>query len=157
MRTKSFQWHFERDYWVGTDFVMLILILASILAIAAYFVLPLANRRLTLGFWILRIATVSPDGSVLALPLRRVSTPLRQVLAKFNEFFICWVFRKEISRPGLPSNDDRQRCRPTASPLFFLHVPPPIATDSAVAAGLLIQTALGRTGGLGALRTKRSG
>src|SRR5260370_37750427 len=88
---------------------------------------------------------------------RRVSTTLRQVLAKFNEFFICWVFRKEISRPGLPSNDDRQRGLPTASPLFVVHVPPPIGSDSAVAAGLLIQTALGRTGGLGALRTKRSG
>ncbi len=30
--------------------------------------------------------------------IRRVSTTLRQVLAKFNEFFICWVFHKEISR-----------------------------------------------------------
>jgi hypothetical protein len=32
------------------------------------------------------------------LQRRRVSTTLRQVLAKFNEFFICWVFHKEISR-----------------------------------------------------------
>src|SRR5215475_1168860 len=30
--------------------------------------------------------------------LRRVSTTLRQVLAKFSEFFICWVFHREISR-----------------------------------------------------------
>ncbi len=121
MRTKSFQWHFERDYWVGTDFVMLILILASILAIAAYFVLPLANRRLTLGFWILRIATVSPDGSVLALPLRRVSTTLRQVLAKFNEFFICWVFRKEISRQDCLATTIASAVDPQ-HPLFLLFI-----------------------------------
>jgi hypothetical protein len=30
--------------------------------------------------------------------LRRVPTTLRQVLAKFSEFCVCWVFRKEISR-----------------------------------------------------------
>jgi hypothetical protein len=30
--------------------------------------------------------------------LRRVSTILRQVLAKFSEFFMCWVFDEEISR-----------------------------------------------------------
>src|SRR5438445_11491682 len=29
---------------------------------------------------------------------RRVSTTLRQVLTKFSEFFMCWVFHKEISR-----------------------------------------------------------
>jgi hypothetical protein len=29
--------------------------------------------------------------------IRRVSTTLRQVLAKFSEFFMCWVFHKEIS------------------------------------------------------------
>ncbi|SRR5260370_34739896 len=29
---------------------------------------------------------------------RRVSTTLRQVLAKFSEFFMCWVFHEEISR-----------------------------------------------------------
>jgi len=29
---------------------------------------------------------------------RSVSTTLRQALTKFSEFFMCWVFRKEISR-----------------------------------------------------------
>ena len=105
MRTKSFQWHFERDYWVGTDFVMLILILASILAIAAYFVLPLANRRLTLGFWILRIATVSPDGSVLALPL---SLSFRRAYAEFDELcspLSLWTAAKGRDSQGRTRQD----------------------------------------------------
>ena len=50
VRTNSFQWHFERDYSVHSDWVMVALILAAIAAIVAYFVLPFANRRLTLGF-----------------------------------------------------------------------------------------------------------
>jgi hypothetical protein len=103
--------------------------------------------------------------------VRRVSTTLRQVLTKFSEFFKCLVFHKENFAPGSPRSDDRQRGRPTASPLFLLlkcisrfpwrslpfHSAPPIGSGSGVATGLLIQTSLGRrTGGLGALRTKRS-
>src|SRR5216110_212179 len=88
---------------------------------------------------------------------RRVSTTLRQVLTKFSEFFMCWVFHKENSAPGSPSNDDRQLGRPTASPLFLFHLPGPTGSGSGLETGLLIQTSLGRAGGLGALRTKRSG
>src|SRR5438094_1107531 len=88
---------------------------------------------------------------------RRVSTTLRQVLTKFSEFFMCWVFHKENSAPGSPSNDDRQLGRPTASQLFLFHLPGPTGSGSGLETGLLIQTSLGRAGGLGALRTKRSG
>src|SRR5438046_9898530 len=88
---------------------------------------------------------------------RLVSTTLRQVLTKFSEYFSCWVFHKENSAPGSPSNDDRQLGRPTASPLFLFHLPGPTGSGSGLETGLLIQTSLGRAGGLGALRTKRSG
>ena len=81
VRINSFQWHFERDYWLPSDWSMIVLILADIPAIAAYFVLPLANRRLTLGSWILEIATVNSDGSVVSLPLATASR------YKYEEFF----------------------------------------------------------------------
>ena|SRR5207302_1280867 len=87
-------------------------------------------------------------------PQRRVSTTLRQVLTEFSERF---SFPQGNFAPGSPSNDDRQLGRPTASPLFLFHLPLPTGSGSGVGTGLLIQTALGRTGGLGALRTKRSG
>ena len=85
---------------------------------------------------------------------RRVSTTLRQVLTEFSERF---SFPQGNFAPGSLSNDDRQLGRPTASPLFLFHLPLPTGSGSGVGTGLLIQTALGRTGGLGALRTKRSG
>jgi hypothetical protein len=83
-RTGSFQWRFIRDYWVPTDWAMAALILVAIATIAAYFVLPLANRRPTVGFWILRIATVSSDGKVLSLPL---SIAFRWSYMEFTELF----------------------------------------------------------------------
>jgi len=86
--------------------------------------------------------------------IRRVSTTLRQVLTEFSERF---SFPQGNFAPGSLSNDDRQLGRPTASPLFLFHLPLPTGSGSGVGTGLLIQTALGRTGGLGALRTKRSG
>ena len=89
-RTHTFQWHFERDYWVPSDWAMVALILAAIAAIAVYFVLPLANRRLTLGYWIMRIATVSSDGSVVSLP---IATAYRRAYLEFTELlssFSLW-------------------------------------------------------------------
>jgi hypothetical protein len=83
-RTHTFQWHFARDYWVPSDWAIVVLILAGIGAMAVYFVLPLARRRQTLGFWILRIATVSSDGSVVSLPL---STAFRRAYLEFTELF----------------------------------------------------------------------
>ena len=97
-RRHSFQWHFERDYWIPSDWAIVVLILAGIAAIPAYFVLPLANRRLTLGFWILRIATVSSDGSFVSLPL---STAFRRAYTEFGELFspFC-LWRAVKSRDG---------------------------------------------------------
>jgi hypothetical protein len=55
---------------------------------------------------------------------RRVSTTLRQVFAKFSEFFVCWGFPQRNSAPGSPGSDDLQHGRPTVSPLlsFFKHI-----------------------------------
>jgi len=104
-RTNSFQWHFERDYWIPSDWVIVALLLAGIGAIAAYFVLPLANRRQTLGFWILRIATVSSDGSVLSLPL---STAFGRAYTEFRELcspFSLWRVVKGRDTQGRTPHD----------------------------------------------------
>src|SRR5437660_11629439 len=108
-----------------------------------------------------KVRETEPDDQVFDDPLkaspigvRRVSTTLRQVLTEFSERF---SFPQGNFAPGSPSNDDRQLGRPPASPLFLFHLPLPTGSGSGVGTGLLIQTALGRTGGLGALRTKRSG
>ena len=82
-----------------------------------------------------------------------------------------WVFHKEISRqdrlattianvvdsqhPGFFPLLKRISLFQTSSLLF--HLLPPTGSGSGVETGLLIQTSLGRAGGLGALRTKRSG
>ena len=116
---------------------------------------------------------LSHQSGVLGIltPVRRVSMTLRQVLAKFIEFFHLLGFPQRNFAPGSPSNDDRQLGRPTASPLLFLlkrislfqsgsllfHLPSATGSGSGLETGLLIQTSLGRAGGLGALRTKRSG
>jgi hypothetical protein len=92
-RTKSFYWHFERNYWVGSDSAMFVLVLLSIVAMAGYFVLPLANRRQTVGFWILRIATVTSDGTVLYLPL---STAIRLKYLEFRELFSLFNLWKVV-------------------------------------------------------------
>src|SRR5712692_1231774 len=101
---------------------------------------------------------------------RRVSTTLRQVLTEFSEFFMCWVFYKEISRQDrlattIANSVDPQHPRfcPSSGAFRFSKVDrsdficPPTGSGSGVATGLLIQTSLGRAGGWGALRTKRSG
>src|ERR1700741_1352861 len=57
-------------------------------------------------------------------PSRRVSTTLRQVFAKFSEFFMCWGFSQKNFAPGSPGSDDLQLGRPTVSPLlsFFKRI-----------------------------------
>src|SRR5712672_2311972 len=67
------------------------------------------------------------------------STTLRQVLRKFSEFSFVGLAQRNFA-PGSPSSDDRH-----------------LGRGSGVEIGLLIQTSLGRAGGLGALGTKRSG
>lgn len=83
-RTGSFQWRFERDYSVPSDWTMAVLILICIATMVAYYVSPLANRRQTVGFWRLRIATVSSGGMVVALPL---STVFRRAYMEFSGLF----------------------------------------------------------------------
>jgi uncharacterized damage-inducible protein DinB len=64
-------------------------------------------------------------GQVAAmLRIRRVSTTLRQMFAKFSEFFMCWGFLQKNSALGSPGSDDLQLGRPTVSPLlsFFKRI-----------------------------------
>src|SRR5215469_13390038 len=55
---------------------------------------------------------------------RRVSTTLRQVFAKFSEFFMCWGFPQKNFAPGSPRSDDFQLGGLTVSPLlsFFKRI-----------------------------------
>ena len=50
-----------------------------------------------------------------------MSTILRQVFAKFIEFFMCWGFPQKNFAPGSPESDDLQLGRPTVSqyPCFY--------------------------------------
>ena len=89
---------------------------------------------------------------------RRVSTTLRQVLTKFSEFFVCWIrvpsFPQEISLQDRLATTIGKSVDPQ-HPHFCSSGA--AGSDAGVEIGLLIQTSLGRAGGLGALRTKRSG
>ncbi|MGO9841340.1 MAG: hypothetical protein ACLPZF_09115, partial [Candidatus Acidiferrales bacterium] len=40
--------------------------------------------------------------------VQRLSTTLRQVFAKFSEFFMCWGFPPKNVAPGSPGSDDLQ-------------------------------------------------
>jgi hypothetical protein len=104
-RTGSFHWRFERDFSVPSDWTMTVLILICIAAIPACFVVPLANRRQTVGFWILRIARVSSDGSVLSLPLL---VAFRWSFREFTELFSpfsFWKTAKGRDAEGRTGND----------------------------------------------------
>jgi hypothetical protein len=104
-RTGSFQWHFERDYSVPADWAIVALLLVGTAAMAAYFVLPLANRRRTVGFWVLRIATVSTGGMVLTLPL---SVAFRRAYIEFTELFspsTVWKVMKGKDAEGQTAHD----------------------------------------------------
>ncbi|MGC2830528.1 MAG: RDD family protein [Candidatus Acidiferrum sp.] len=94
-RTGSFRWYFERDYSTSSDWMLSFLILIGIAAMASYFVLPLANRRQTIGPWLLRIATVNADGLVLNLPLR---VAFRWAFAEFGELFSPFFLWKTLRK-----------------------------------------------------------
>jgi len=83
-RTGTFLWSFDREYWVSSDWAGVALFFFAFAGIAAYFVLPLANRRQTLGCWVLRIATVNLDGSVVRVPLR---IAFQRAYSEFTELF----------------------------------------------------------------------
>ena len=76
-----FRWHFERDYRVPGDAVGVALVFLNLGLIISYFVLPLARRRQTIGTWIFRLATITPAGDALYLP---ISTAAWRVLMEFN-------------------------------------------------------------------------
>jgi uncharacterized RDD family membrane protein YckC len=79
-RIGKFQWHFERDFSVASDGVDFALVLVFLTLVILYFIWPLSRRRQTVGCWIFRLATVSPNGDVLNLPL---STAAWRVLMEF--------------------------------------------------------------------------
>ena len=83
-RTGTFLWSFDRKYAVSSDWAGEALFFFTFVGIAAYFVLPLANRRQTLGCWVLRIATVNLDGSVVRVPLR---IAFQRAYSEFTELF----------------------------------------------------------------------
>lgn len=84
-RTGEFRWSFSRDYSVPSDWVGGPLVLIGIAAMVAYFALTLANRRQTVGRWMMRIATVQVDGSAIRMPVlaasRRLYKELRELLS----------------------------------------------------------------------------
>ena len=87
------------------SFLISFLILVGIAAMASYFVLPLANRRQTLGRWLLRIATVNADGLVLNLPLR---VAFRWAYAEMSELFspfFLWKTLREKDEQGRTFHD----------------------------------------------------
>lgn len=67
--TGKFRWTFERDYFISSDWTGTFLVIGGLGAMVAYFVLPLASRRQTLGRRLLRIATVNDDGSPVRTPV----------------------------------------------------------------------------------------
>jgi hypothetical protein len=64
-RTGVFRWQFRRDYAATSDGLEVVLVLVCLCALVAYFVLPLMKGSQTVGCWILRLATVNPDGYAL--------------------------------------------------------------------------------------------
>ncbi len=80
-RTGQFRWYFERDYAVATDSFGAADVLVSIVALVAYFLLPLTKGGLTVGGWVFRIVTVNLDGHTVMLPF---STALRRIFAEFR-------------------------------------------------------------------------
>ena len=80
-RTGVFRWHFQRDYSVPSDNVMVVLVFVSLAATIGYFLLPLVRGGQTVGCWLLRLATINSDGYVVALPLK---TAARRLFLEFR-------------------------------------------------------------------------
>jgi len=96
-RTGSFRWHYERDYWVPTDLVNVILIFVFMANVFMHFAFPLARCRQTMGSFILRIATVSAGGSLLRMPL---STATWRTYKEFAGLCSPWRTIKERDLQG---------------------------------------------------------
>ncbi len=96
-RTGVFQWHFERDYGVASDWVGVAAVFVFMGAMLLYFALPLARRKQTVGCWVLKLATVSPSGDVLYLPL---STALWRVIKEFMGLCSPWKTLGERDTQG---------------------------------------------------------
>ena len=87
-RTGVFQWHFQRDYSVPSDNLVVVLVLMSLAATIGYFLLPLLRGGQTVGCWLLRLATINSVGYVVALPIKTAASRL------FLEFRgLCSPFR----------------------------------------------------------------
>jgi RDD family len=87
-RTGVFQWHFQRDYSVPSDNILVVLVLASLAATVGYFLLPLVCGGQTVGCWLLRLATINSEGYTVTLPLKTAAWRL------FLEFRgLCSPFR----------------------------------------------------------------
>jgi len=80
-RTGHFRWYFERDYAIATDGFAAALVLVSLAALVAYFLLPLIKGGLTIGGWIFKIVTVNLQGYVVVLPL---SAAFSRLFAEFR-------------------------------------------------------------------------
>lgn len=96
-RTGVFQWHFERDYGTASDWVNVAAVFVFMGAILLYFALPLTRRKQTVGCWVLRLATTSPGGDVVYLPL---STALRRVIKEFMGLCSPWKTLGERDAQG---------------------------------------------------------
>ena len=70
-QTGRFVWHFNRNYKVPSDALMLPLLAVVVLLVLLYFLLSLARSRPTVGAYLLGITTTL-DGNPPVIPLRRV-------------------------------------------------------------------------------------
>lgn len=89
-RTGVFKRNFARDYAVPSDASAIPIAIIALVAFSAYFVLPLMKRTQTVGFWLLRLATVNLNGFAVYLPfwtaVRRVRVAFRGVCSPRRTF-----------------------------------------------------------------------
>jgi uncharacterized RDD family membrane protein YckC len=80
-RTGTFRWSFQRDYGVASDWVYWGILLPYMVALVAYFLVPLMLRGQTVGAWIFKLVTVNSDGYPVKLPFR---IAVRRLRAEFR-------------------------------------------------------------------------
>jgi RDD family protein len=97
LRSGTFRWRYEQESGGGPDGADTVLILANLIVMLMYFVIPLARRRQTVGQWLLRLATVSAGGSVLYLPF---STAMWRTYMAPRGLFSPWRLLKETDAQG---------------------------------------------------------